>query len=326
MFDNTGKLSYNYDYGALDGNLEHYNAYFSLSKALGDLAILVNYFNFKPANLTFIPFYKELCEKRNFVYSHLRELYKAAKENPDETRTDVLARILRNADSRLNEQHVLEEMFGFYFAAHDTSAGTMAFTTYFISKAGPEQDLLWKEVSVFFNEHGEDDIARMSLETLEGCLPLLTSYFLESSRLYPAAAQLLARSPTHDQVFLGDIHIPKSTRLLVSTLAIQRNKKTWGEDADEFIPSRFFKNRQVGQGIDSAVKRELLTFGAGSRVCLGRQFAHFQVLLGLAKLVHKYHFALPADSRHACKPISRSVSSLMAPVDLELIITRRTHS
>jgi cytochrome P450 family 313 len=38
---------------------------------------------------------------------------------------------------------------------------------------------------------------------------------------------------------LGDKTIPVGATIIISTFAVQRNKKFWGDDADKFRPERF---------------------------------------------------------------------------------------
>jgi cytochrome P450 len=40
---------------------------------------------------------------------------------------------------------------------------------------------------------------------------------------------------------LGDISIEKGTHVQVDVFSLHRHKDIWGEDADEFVPDRWFE-------------------------------------------------------------------------------------
>ncbi|KAL5992537.1 hypothetical protein ACLOJK_013456, partial [Asimina triloba] len=68
---------------------------------------------------------------------------------------------------------------------------------------------------------------------------------------------------------LGNVLIPKGTEISIPIAIIQRNKKYWGDDANEFKPLRF------ADGIAKAAKHPnaLLAFSTGPRSCIGQNFA-----------------------------------------------------
>lgn len=72
-------------------------------------------------------------------------------------------------------------------------------------------------------------------------LTYMETVIKETLRLFPVAAFTL-RTTTHDYE-LDKYTIPAGANIVISTYAVQRNKKNWGDDADIFIPERFETER-----------------------------------------------------------------------------------
>jgi cytochrome P450 len=100
----------------------------------------------------------------------------------------------------------------------------------------------------------------------------------ETVRLFPVSGFLPRR--TVEEVTLGRYRIPKDTSIGPDLVNLHRNEKYWGEDCNEFNPSRFdnrFSKFQTADGgwqtsADGKIKipkGAFMSFGDGSRVCLG---------------------------------------------------------
>ena len=63
--------------------------------------------------------------------------------------------------------------------------------------------------------------------------------------------------------------IPEGTEITAYAYVTQRNKKFYGEDAEEFNPDRWLESEKRNFELEAAQ----FTFGVGSRVCLGKDVA-----------------------------------------------------
>ena len=87
--------------------------------------------------------------------------------------------------------------------------------------------------------------------------------------------------------------VPAGVRVLVNFLAIDRDARYWGEDAEEFVPERFLDG---GSAADVGFKGndfQFLPFGAGRRQCPGMNFGMAAVEVMLANLVHRFDWEMP---------------------------------
>ena len=88
----------------------------------------------------------------------------------------------------------------------------------------------------------------------------------ETVRLFPFTGSLSQLCQT-GQKLVGKYYAPKGVRINLDLVNTQRNKKHWGEDADEFVPSRFrdpdtLKLKTLPRGL-------FVVFSDGPRACLG---------------------------------------------------------
>ncbi|KAK3940293.1 Pisatin demethylase [Diplogelasinospora grovesii] len=133
-------------------------------------------------------------------------------------------------------------------------------------------------------------------------LPFLEAVCREAMRMHPGVGMLLERYVPAGGLTLPDgSYVPQGAAVGLNPYVIGRNKSVWGEDADEFRPERWLQNE--GED-DEAYKARLqkwnaadLTFGNGSRVCIGRNLALVEVYKIVATLVSRYEVELVDPKR-----------------------------
>ena len=98
-------------------------------------------------------------------------------------------------------------------------------------------------------------------------------------RLYPPA-YFIDRIALENDAF-GDYKIEPNTSMLFSIYEIHRHPDFW-ENPEEFNPSRFEDERLL------KYSPYFLPFGAGPRMCIGNNFAMYEMILAVTQLVNKY--------------------------------------
>jgi len=131
----------------------------------------------------------------------------------------------------------------------------------------------------------------------------------EAIRLFPPIAVLPFRIMAHDSE-LGGIKVPKGQMVQVDIGMIQRDKRTWGPDADEFRPER-------QANLTAKQKMATMPFGGGIRQCVGQQFSMMEQKILVAGVLVRYRLELPKGYDEG-RDLKFRATSLIKP-DLTLV-------
>lgn len=103
-------------------------------------------------------------------------------------------------------------------------------TAFYLAKHPEVQEKLRQEIeeNCPSTEVSYDDLAK---------LKYAEAVMKEVLRCHPIAAMALNRTAAVDTT-LGNLEIEEGTCVHVNPFAIHKNKKVWGEDAEEFKPER----------------------------------------------------------------------------------------
>lgn len=165
-------------------------------------------------------------------------------------------------------------------AGGDTTSCTMRAVVYYLAKAPEAYHKLIAEL----------DAAQLSLPAQWKdikFLPYLDAVLREAVRLCPSIAMVFERVvPTSGFTLPDGRFIPAGTKIGINPAVTNRNKEIFGEDADDFNPDRWLTEDK------DSLKRMRdtgdFTFGAGSRVCMGRYFAQLELYKLFATLYSLY--------------------------------------
>lgn len=132
----------------------------------------------------------------------------------------------------------------------------------------------------------DDDVAQM---------PYLQAIVKETLRVHPPGPLLSwARLSTDDIRLSNGMVVPSGTTAMVNMWAITHDSSIW-TNPDKFDPSRFIPSEG---GVDIDVRGgdlKLAPFGAGRRVCPGKNLGLTTVSLWIARLVHRFEWG-PIDN------------------------------
>jgi len=128
-------------------------------------------------------------------------------------------------------------------------------------------------------------------------LPYLDGVVRETLRYHPAVSMIMERIVPEGGLTLPDGSVvPAGSFVGMNPYIVGRNKGIFGEDADEFNPDRWLQKK--GE-TDEQYKERMtlwntahLTFGGGSRICLGRNLSLMEVWKVVPTLIATFGIAL----------------------------------
>jgi cytochrome P450 len=157
---------------------------------------------------------------------------------------------------------------------------------------------------------------RMALKKVKPTLPIsyecakdisyLNAVISEATRFHPAIALPLERVVPADGFRLPDgRYLPPGTIVGMNPWVLNLDRAVYGDNADQFVPERWLPRDDETSAEWEARKRKMresnLTFGAGNRVCMGKNAALMEMYKLIATLFYLYEVS--DDSRFLCRII-----------------------
>ncbi|KAG2419500.1 hypothetical protein HFD88_004296 [Aspergillus terreus] len=119
-------------------------------------------------------------------------------------------------------------------------------------------------------------------------LTYLDACVKEASRLHPPIGFPLERIVPDSGLEVDGYHIPPGTRVSMNPWAVHREIWMYGDDPETWRPERWLCDEEKKK----AMYNSLLTFGAGHRVCLGKNLSYLEVYKLVPSLLQKYQLEL----------------------------------
>ncbi len=169
-----------------------------------------------------------------------------------------------------------DEVLSLYFAGFETTARSMTFLMHLL----PDHP----EILAELRKEAQRLEAAVAREAPLAGLPLVTEVVNETLRLYPPVA-MMARQPNNDCLIDG-YEVRANSMVIVCPFLAQRNEQYWASGA-EFAPS-------LSKPLARRLKHRgaFAPFGAGPRMCLGKNFAMVEMVIATALLVREFNWEL----------------------------------
>ena len=205
----------------------------------------------------------------------------------------------------METRQLRDELLTLFIAGHETTAHALSWTLHLLSTHPEVSERLQRDIDAVLGTRSP------SLSAL--CrLPYLEQVFLESLRLFPPA-YVLARVVVEEAEVAGYV-IPKGANVVLWIYHVHHHPRVF-EDPERFDPERFSAQR----------RREIppsahIPFGAGTRSCIGKQFAMMEAGLILLSILQRFRLQ-PRAGRH----VERDTAMTLAPRGgLPLLLRERT--
>ena len=206
-------------------------------------------------------------------------------------RGDVLSMLLSAQDEQsggfLSDEQVRDTVVTLLLAGHETTANALTWTWYLLSQHPEVEAQLHAELDTVLEGRLPtfEDVARLSYTRM---------VLSESMRLYPPAWTIGRRAVTDCEI--GGCLVPADSIVLVSQFVMHRDPRYYPD------PLRFDPQRWTPEAQAQRPKFAYFPFGAGTRICVGEQFAWMEGILLLATIAQQWQMRLAPGQRVAVQP------------------------
>ena len=320
--DIIGKAVFNYDFGSVNKESPVVKAvYRALQEAEHRSTSFIPYWQV-PFAKHFMKNLQEFEENMGLLNNVLDELIVKALATQNKQDIDELenrdyatmenASLLRFLVDMRGEdttsKQLRDDLMTMLIAGHETTAAVLTWTMFELSQQPDLYAKVQKEIDDALQGRSPtyDDIMR---------LPLLRLCLAETLRMYPQPPLLIRRALEDDILPKGNAKaktfIPRGTDIFISTWNMHRSPEFWHEP-DKYNPERFlkpFRNpnpdsewggyKPGNQMYPNEVLSDyaFIPFGAGSRKCVGDQFAMMESIITIVFIMQRFDLTLarPAE-------------------------------
>jgi cytochrome P450 len=212
----------------------------------------------------------DLTQKSRTILKGLVEERKHSNKKHDDL-LDMLLYARYDDGTSMEENQLVDEILILFAAGHETTSNALTFTCELLARNPQAQSKILDEVRRIKSE--SDDIMHWIKSAAYTKLVIE-----ESMRLYPPA-YFIDRVNIEEDSFNGMI-LPKGSTLLFSVYEIHRHPDFW-EHPEDFIPERFLDE-------NTKFSKNYFPFGAGPRMCIGNNFAMYEMILTVLALVEQF--------------------------------------
>ncbi|KAK4056590.1 hypothetical protein OIO90_002438 [Microbotryomycetes sp. JL221] len=223
---------------------------------------------------------------RQCVQQRVKQMQDEKKQG-DEERQDILAKLFaaKNPDGSLFKIHQVSAAAGSILGAgSDTTAITLRAVMKYVLEDARIYEKVISEIETAVDEgrlqfpitYGQG----VHLEYFQACLK-------ETLRLHAAVPWTLPRVVPDGGVEIVGRWFPAGTEVAMSPYVVHRTTEAYGPDAHIFRPERWL---EADVETKKEYERNLLTFGTGSRVCIGKNISLMEITKVVPTLLYKFKF------------------------------------
>ncbi|GGB74459.1 cytochrome P450 [Knoellia flava TL1] len=214
---------------------------------------------------------------------------------------DLLGLLL---DAGLSDDEIRDELVTMVIAGHETVAAGLTWTLMLLAEHPSDQDDLHREAVGL--------PVPPPIVGAGAAAPLTRAVVDEALRLYPPAWAISRRAAAADAI--GGRDVPAGTLAIISPWVVHRHPGLWEAPLD-FRPERFAAGRDH--------RGAYLPFGAGPRLCIGREFALAEMVVVLTRVLADFRFDTPPGWS---RPFAEARVALHPRGGMRLVVTSRVGS
>ncbi|KAL6568852.1 hypothetical protein OROHE_003593 [Orobanche hederae] len=235
----------------------------------------------------------KLKESIKGVDHFAREVIRARKnelvKHGDKGRSDLLTAFMGMRDEEgkaFSAKFLRDVCVNFILAGRDTSSVALSWFFWLLDRNPEVEERILGEICGIVRDAGGDGDFVFRPEELKK-MEYLHAALSEALRLYPSVP-VDHKEVLEDDEFPDGTMLKKGTKVVYAIYAMGRMESIWGEDCTEFKPERWLRDRRFMS--ESAYK--FTAFNGGPRLCLGKDFAYYQMKFVAASILYKYRVSV----------------------------------
>lgn len=230
----------------------------------------------------------------NFADEVIRTRKKEILSQADDKkqRSDLLTIFMGHKDEQgeaFSDKFLRDICVNFILAGRDTSSVALSWFFWLLDRNPTVEEKILREICQIVKERQDgsesEDLIFKPEEVKK--MEYLHAAISEALRLYPSVP-VDHKEVVEDDVFPDGTVLKKGTKVVYAIYAMGRMEAIWGKDCREFRPERWLRDRRFMS--ESAYK--FTAFNGGPRLCLGKDFAYYQMKFAAASILYRYKVAV----------------------------------
>ncbi len=248
-----------------------------------------------------IKYHMKLVKESRNIINTIIDQRRESHDQHDDLLDMLLSAKYEDGTTMTNEQ-LIDEILILFVAGHETTANALTFTLKLLAQNTEELTQVEAEI--------KETSAKKIMPLQEISQLNYTKCCIEESlRLYPPA-WITDRVNIEDDK-IDDYVLKKGTIIGASIYELHRNENYW-DSPELFKPSRFFEENR------KEIMPYYMPFGAGPRLCIGNNFAMYEMILAVNRILKKFHISTNNDI------IKTNPLITLKPVDVKVRFTLKT--
>lgn len=215
----------------------------------------------------------------------------AERRGSEDDHGDLLSMLLASTDLEggtggMTDRQIRDECLTLLLAGHETTANGLSFIFFLMAQHPEVRERVCAEANEAFAS--ETPGAPRTAAEIYDRLRYTQRVVSEALRIYPPV-WVTARAVETSYVYRG-LSIPAGSLLLVPQIAIHRDPRFYPE------PMRFDPDRFLPEIVADRPRYAYFPFGAGSRICIGENFAWMEAVLVLASVARNWRLEFPGPA------------------------------
>lgn len=202
---------------------------------------------------------------------------------------DMMARwmAIHQADpERFSTRDAIVNLSTNVFAGSDTTAIALRAILYFLMRNPAEMARVMTEIDTAISENKISNPISYHESTTH--LPYMGAVIKEALRLHPSVGLILEREVPDSGVDICGKHIPGGTTVGINAWVVNRTEEIF-PNPDDFLPARWLESSPEELRV---MEQTTLTFGAGSRSCIGKHISFMEMYKVIPQLLREFEIRL----------------------------------